>query len=431
MTGISDLAVFNNAFISPGVTLNITANSCDGVPFPSCFQVPVDTPTPVSLDLAGTITETDSVPQAIDLTMQLSASDGSLLDFLHSARLVIDLPPSVSVTSDGGLSVVGPAPGVPEPSSALLLAAGLGLLAVRLRRVRAPVVGAISLLTTIAAAQAGEPVEANAGTWQTWVINSGRDFRAPPPLNDAAASGEIAELKALAKQRDANAKGLIAYWDVGPPSYRWQQIALAETLRNNLPWQWAVRDFALLHVAIYDAMVAAWDTKYAFNRRRPSEVDATLVAALPNPPSPSYPAEHAVAAGAAAAVLSYLFPDRAAYFTARAEEAGRSRLLAGVQYPSDVSAGLELGRKVAALVVERGKADGSDAKWTGSVPTGPGRWIGTNPILPQMAVWKTWVLDRPSEFRPPGPSRPQDLCGFSMILKSCPIPGPAWCGRSI
>jgi membrane-associated phospholipid phosphatase len=248
-----------------------------------------------------------------------------------------------------------------------------------------------------------DQIEPKAGTWKTWVISSGRDFRTPPPPDVATTTAEISELNALAKQRDGVAKDLIAYWDVGPPSYRWQDIALDEMLRNNLPWQWAMRDFALMHAAIYDAMVAAWDSKYAYNRRRPSEIDVGLVTALPNPQSPSYPAEHAVAAGAAAAVLSYVFPERAAFFAEKAEEAARSRLLAGVQYPSDVSAGLELGRKVAALVIERGKADGSDVKWTGSVPAGSGKWNGTNPILPQMAMWKTWVLESPSEFRAPPP----------------------------
>lgn len=153
VTMISDLAVFNNAFISPGVTMNITADSCQGVPFPHCFQVPVNTPAHVSLDLAGTVTETNPVPQAIDLEMQLSAIDGSQLDFLDvlDPRLVIDLPPGVSVTSDGGFSAVGPAPGVPEPSSALLLAAGLGLLAAAQRRVQAFFVDAIALVAAIAA----------------------------------------------------------------------------------------------------------------------------------------------------------------------------------------------------------------------------------------------------------------------------------------
>jgi hypothetical protein len=69
-------------------------------------------------------------------------------------------------------------------------------------------------------------------------------------------------------------------------------------MHNNLPWNYAMRGFAVLHVAIYDAMVAAWDSKYAYNRKRPSEIYGSLATALPNPRSPSYPAEHAVAAGA-------------------------------------------------------------------------------------------------------------------------------------
>jgi membrane-associated phospholipid phosphatase len=255
----------------------------------------------------------------------------------------------------------------------------------------------------VAAYAAGDQIEPKAGTWKTWVIASSGEFRAPAPPDAAGTAAEIAELKRLAGNRDAATTELIAYWNVGPPSYRWQQIALAETMRKGLPWNYAIRDFALLHVAIYDAMIAAWDSKYAYNRKRPSEVDTSLIAVLPNPRSPSYPAEHAVAAGAAAAVLSYLLPDRASYFAETADKAGQSRLLAGVQYPSDVAAGIELGHRVAARVIERGKTDGSDVKWNGSVPTGPGKWNGTNPILPQMAMWKTWVLTSPSEFRPPPP----------------------------
>ena len=82
--------------------------------------------------------------------------------------------------------------------------------------------------------------------------------------------------------------------------------------------------------------------------------------------------------------------------------AGQSRLLAGVQYPSDVAAGLEIGRAVAAQVIERASDDGSDAKWTGTVPTGPGMWSG-DPLLPGMGTWKTWVLASGSELRPGPP----------------------------
>ena len=114
----------------------------------------------------------------------------------------------------------------------------------------------IILLSTVAAVHAAEQIEPNAGSWQTWVISSGRDFRVPPPPGDADGA-EIGELKDLANKRDPATRDIIAYWDVGPPSYRWQQLALDEALRNNLNWQWAIRDFALMHVAIYDAMVAA------------------------------------------------------------------------------------------------------------------------------------------------------------------------------
>ncbi|MEZ4659658.1 MAG: phosphatase PAP2 family protein [Caldilineaceae bacterium] len=54
-----------------------------------------------------------------------------------------------------------------------------------------------------------------------------------------------------------------------------------------------------------DAIVA-WDAKYAYNRPRPSGITPLIV----EPASPSYPSEHAAAAGAAATVLAYLFPTR-------------------------------------------------------------------------------------------------------------------------
>jgi membrane-associated phospholipid phosphatase len=110
-----------------------------------------------------------------------------------------------------------------------------------------------------------------------------------------------------------------------------------------------------------------------------------------------------VAAGAAAEVLAYVFPDRAAFFREKAEEAARSRITAGVNYPSDVAAGMALGRDVARRVIARGKSDGSDAQWTGAPPAGPGLWSGANPVLPMAGTWKPWVLAAPGAFRPPPP----------------------------
>ena len=51
-------------------------------------------------------------------------------------------------------------------------------------------------------------------------------------------------------------------------------------------------------------------------------------------------------------------------------------MLAGVQFPSDYYAGVDLGKEVAERVIAQAKADGSDAVWTGTVPTGPCYWNG-------------------------------------------------------
>jgi membrane-associated phospholipid phosphatase len=270
-------------------------------------------------------------------------------------------------------------------------------------------------------------MESSAGKWKTWVLSSGSQLRIAAPPARKTTKAEIKELEMMESQRDAAAVDLINFWDAGPPSYRWNEIALNQIAKGNVNNPRGTRAMALLNVAIYDAMVAAWDSKYAHNRMRPSEINPLLTTAVTNPQSPSYPSEHAVAAGAASAVLTYLYPNDAKFFNDKAAEAATSRLLAGVQYRSDITAGLELGRAVAAFVIERAKADGSDARWTGTVPTGPGLWKGTNPAEPLAGSWKTWVLATGNQFRPEPPpafDSTQEMTEL-MEVKTFPRPTPA------
>jgi membrane-associated phospholipid phosphatase len=246
-------------------------------------------------------------------------------------------------------------------------------------------------------------IEPEAGTWQTWVLESGSQLRLAAPPDAQQTQAELAALKELAGGRDQAALDQIAYWNTGPAVYRWNELAADQALKSGMSVVPGSRLLALLNVAIYDATVAAWDSKYAHNRLRPSEVDPTLETVIPTPHSPAYPAEHAVVAGAASEILAYLFPDNAAAFQEKAQQAGQAFVLAGVQYPSDVEAGLALGRQVAALVIERAKQDGSAAKWEGSVPTEPGHWTGENPAAPMAGTWKTWVLASGDEVRPEPP----------------------------
>ena len=273
-------------------------------------------------------------------------------------------------------------------------------------------------------------VEPQAGRWKTWVLSSGSQFRLPSPPDGLAQEVEIRNLITRANRRDAAASGAISFWDSGPPGYRWNEVAVNQLVRNSITGPRSARILSLLNVAIYDATIAAWDSKYVHNRPRPSEADSHVAPAIPVPNSPSYPSEHAAAAGAAAAVLGYLFPNDAMTYANQAQECGESRLNAGVQFPSDVSAGLELGRKVAELVIARGQTDGSDAVFTGAIPTGPGFWRGTNPIDPLGGTWRTWVISSGSEFRPPLPpafdsaQKAQELAEVKNFPRPLPAGGP-------
>jgi membrane-associated phospholipid phosphatase len=246
-------------------------------------------------------------------------------------------------------------------------------------------------------------VEPQAWSWHTWVLSSGSQLRSAPPPGSTETQAELEQLHGLVDQRSALALDQINFWDTGAPSYRWNELAISEALKHNLGSNYATRGMALLHVALSDAMVATWDAKYVYQRPRPSDLDRSLQTAIPPPASPSYPSEHAAAAAAASTVLQYLFPDDAELFVSKAEEANQSRVAAGVQYPSDIAAGTELGHAVGALVVDWARTDGSDGQWTGTVPTEPGHWNGTNPILPLAGTWKTWALASGSELRPGPP----------------------------
>jgi hypothetical protein len=198
-----------------------------------------------------------------------------------------------------------------------------------------------------------------------WLVKSYAEIALPQVAGRAAINVNAPSADDAARLR---------WWSAGGPVHRWNEIMLDEIQASFSVLPGAARHLALFHVALDDATAAAAHHKVS---------------------------EYAAAAAAAADVLGYLFPARAAAFAARAEEA--MRLRAGVDLPAAVDAGREIGRKVAALAIAHGKADGSDAKWSGSVPEGAGKWKGQNPIAPMAGTWKTWVLASPSELRPPAP----------------------------
>jgi PAP2 superfamily len=185
-----------------------------------------------------------------------------------------------------------------------------------------------------------------------WVLTSPSALRLPPPPGEHESARERRALRKLAAGENADALERVRFWDVRSPAQRWREMLVGLIAQTELGNDVARHAAALLESALHDAHLAAWDSKRAYRRLPPSELDARLVPEVAISGAPSYPCEHAVIAGTAAAILGFLFPAEADRLAAAAHEAAWSRVVASAVYPSDVEAGLVLGRAVAALVID-------------------------------------------------------------------------------
>ena len=250
-------------------------------------------------------------------------------------------------------------------------------------------------------AQTEQPV----GNWKPWFIKSGKTYRLPAPTSQKE---EIAQVIAQQQNLDSAGWQQILFWNAGAPNYRWQEMInklwMIDTASTG------VLANMLLGTAIYDAMIVAWDTKYAYNRQRPYNADSRIKAYVFKPQSPSYPCEHSVAAGVAATIIGKFYPHLADSVNKLAKQAMASRVAAGVAYPSDTRAGFELGKKIAELEIAQTKDYIYKAPWDRKMPEGPAYWKGKNPMYPTAGRNKTVVLDSASQYRPgPPPDFAKDM----------------------
>lgn len=142
-----------------------------------------------------------------------------------------------------------------------------------------------------------------------------------------------------------------------------------ESQRSNLAK--AAEVYCRLGIALHDACIAGWKTKFQYNTLSPvtfirKQIDGDFTPVLPPPPYPEYSSAHSVLAGAGFTVLSeylgssYSFADYSNYkradingspknfssFMEAAAEAGASRLYGGVNFRSSVDKGLEQGIRI-------------------------------------------------------------------------------------
>jgi membrane-associated phospholipid phosphatase len=299
-------------------------------------------------------------------------------------------------------------------------------------------------------AYAETSLDANGGTWKPYILNSGSEIALPAPeaTSSSAYQAELAELKSTMAAATAEQKQRAEWWG-GNGVLRWHEIARELAAQYNVPPNYnpdgtypvpdannptayprfpfanppyAARAFALLAVAQNDALIAAWHHKFLHNRLAPYKNDASIAPLLLANDLPSYPSEDAVVAAASRELLKFLFPGEKEYVAREAEEHKNSRLWAGANVQSDLTAGDSLGRKVAERIIAYAKTDKmslannqpafpnlrADAaargipeseQWTSrELPARP-------PMLPFFGNVKTWNFDQATlvSIRPPAP----------------------------
>jgi membrane-associated phospholipid phosphatase len=260
----------------------------------------------------------------------------------------------------------------------------------------------------LVSARLPRPTVANtAGQWRTWLLASGAELRPSPPATPTEAEAD--ELLTFQSVRTDAMRERIAYWGDRSAVLPWTDLAL-DLIKEHKPSPVrAGRILALMHTAVADAVVATWDAKTSHPRPVPAATVAGLEPLTVVAGETSFPSEHAAVAGAAATILTNLFPERQAQLEALADGAATSRLWAGTNFRSDVESGLALGRAVGERAVHWAGADKSDAAWDRSRLTGEGTWQPTppafrpDPLDPLAGTWRTWVLERGDALRPAPP----------------------------
>jgi len=121
----------------------------------------------------------------------------------------------------------------------------------------------------------------------------------------------------------------------------------------------ATRVYALIGAVQFDAFIASQDGKFTYWYIRPPQLDPVIVPLFPTPNFPSYPSNHSTFSAAKSEMLAYLFPAHADFIRAVGTEAGDSRIWAGIHFPMDNVAGVQLGKSVAQVFISWAQSDGS------------------------------------------------------------------------
>ncbi|MBL7698111.1 MAG: hypothetical protein JNK79_08130 [Chitinophagaceae bacterium] len=233
--------------------------------------------------------------------------------------------------------------------------------------------------------------------YKTQFIHNVEQYRLPAPPS----KNETADVLAAQGFLYSAGQQRLLYWNAGAPNYRWTDMMFS--LFVNDTSRYGGLAYMVMEVATYDALVAAFDSKKTYKRKRPFQTDKRIRLHGPVPASPSYPCEYSVAAGVASAIIAHYYPKMKDSVEKMSKWLMDARVAAGVAYPSDTKAGFELGQKIANIEIESTKSYVPEYSWDGKIPVSKGSWNGKFALMPLLGKNKTVFLDSSSQYRPGPP----------------------------
>ena len=203
---------------------------------------------------------------------------------------------------------------------------------------------------------------------------------APPDYSEDPASvfyKEALEVFEVSKSLTDEQRLIARFWSDDPmlsptPPGHWIAIAMQIVQRDGRDIETCVDVLARVGMAVSDAFIGCWNSKYQYDLLRPVTyirrlMDPKWETLLITPPFPEYPSGHSTQSAAAATVLTALFGENFAFtdtthqddglagrpfasFWAAADEAGMSRLYGGIHFRAAIEQGLDQGRCIGAHV---------------------------------------------------------------------------------
>jgi membrane-associated phospholipid phosphatase len=177
---------------------------------------------------------------------------------------------------------------------------------------------------------------------------------APPVFGSVEFNAALDEVRQIALTRTAEQIAIANYWNVNQsPRSDAAMMGIARELivSHRRSEAEAARILFLMSAAGFDALIGCFDAKYFYWYIRPAQADPGITTVFPTPPHPSYPSAHSCVSGAMTGVLMAAFPSERRRLEAIAQEAGMSRVYAGIHYLFDSVAGIALGRAAAELAL--------------------------------------------------------------------------------